>query len=68
MPIIGAPRNWLWCLLPLLLLPLLLFLLRKRRFFATADFVEEMVEIGESELLMPVQAPCAGSRPRISTS
>lgn len=52
--IIGAPRNWLWCFLPLLLLPLL-FLLRKRRFFATADFVEEMVEIGESELLASVR-------------
>lgn len=35
---------WRWCFAPLLLLPLLL-LLRKKRFFATADFVEQMLEI-----------------------
>jgi len=35
---------WRWCLAPLLLLPLLL-LLRKKRFFATADFVETMLAI-----------------------
>ncbi len=41
-----TPMGWLLCLSPLLLLPLLL-LFRKRRFFATADFVYAMVEAGE---------------------
>jgi len=49
-PIPRLPRNWGYCLLPLLLLPLLL-LLRKRRFFATADFVEAMVENEEAHLM-----------------
>lgn len=38
---------WRWCFAPLLLLPLLL-LFRKKRFFATADFVEMMLEIDET--------------------
>lgn len=41
-PTVTVPQNWWLCLTPLLLLPLLL-LRRKRRFFATADFVEDMI-------------------------
>lgn len=50
LPLVGPPSNLLWCLLPLLLLPLLL-LLRKRRFFATAEFVERMIEIERADLM-----------------
>ncbi|NTU71266.1 MAG: hypothetical protein HGB10_05555 [Coriobacteriia bacterium] len=50
LPIIGAPTNLAWCCLPFLFLPLLL-LFRKRRFFATADFVERMIELGEVDLM-----------------
>lgn len=39
------PQQWGWCLTPLLLLPLLL-LLRKRRFFATSDFIQGMLDDG----------------------
>lgn len=39
-----------WCLLPLLLLPLL-FLRRKKEYFATADFVEQIVASDQQELL-----------------
>ncbi len=42
-PVPRLPQNWWPCLLPLLLLPLLL-LLRKKRFFATEDFVDAMVQ------------------------
>ena len=44
MPLPQIVPYWRWCFAPLLLLPLLL-LLRKKRFFATADFVELMLEI-----------------------
>lgn len=50
LPLIGAPSNLLWCLLPFLLLPLLL-LLRKRRFFATAEFVERMIDLEQADLM-----------------
>lgn len=50
LPIIGAPTNLLWCCLPFLFLPLLL-LLRKRRFFATADFVERMILMEKADLM-----------------
>lgn len=43
-----TPMGWLLCLSPLLLLPLLL-LLRKRRFFATGDFVLAMIEAEETD-------------------
>lgn len=42
-PAIALPPYWLWCLSPLLLLPLLL-LLRRKRFYATDDFIDVMVE------------------------
>lgn len=42
-PAIEVPPYWMWCLSPLLLLPLLA-LLRRKRFFATEDFVQVMVE------------------------
>jgi len=52
--ITGVPdiptNNLAWCLLPLLLLPLLL-LARKKRFYATADFVETMLAREESQTL-----------------
>jgi sugar lactone lactonase YvrE len=41
-PLPTTPQQWGWCLTPLLLLPLL-WLLRKKRFFATEDFVEGML-------------------------
>jgi DNA-binding beta-propeller fold protein YncE len=51
----AAARFAPWCLLPLLLLPLLL-LRRRREFFATADFVEEIVALGHQELLSAPRA------------
>jgi len=42
-----TPRNLAWCLLPLLLLPLLL-LARRKQFYATADFVETMLARDEA--------------------
>jgi len=52
--ITGVPviptNNLAWCLLPLLLLPFLL-LARKKKFFATADFVETMIVREEAETL-----------------
>lgn len=42
----SSPFQWLWCLLPLLLLPLLL-LLRKVRIVVTPDFVDGLVTAGE---------------------
>ena len=42
-PIADVIPYWRWCFAPLLLLPLLL-LLRKKRFFATKDFVDVMLE------------------------
>jgi len=50
LPIIGAPTNLLWCCVPFLLLPLLL-LNRKKRFFATADFVERMIVMEQADLM-----------------
>jgi sugar lactone lactonase YvrE len=50
-PIPEVPQQWGWCLTPLLLLPLLLFF-RKRRFFATRDFVHAMV-VDEKVYAMP---------------
>ena len=49
-PVIGSPFNLLWCCLPFLFLPLLL-LTRKRRFFATADFVERMILMEQAGLM-----------------
>lgn len=45
-PLPTTPLGWLACLSPLLLLPFLL-LLRKRRYFATEDFVLALYELGE---------------------
>lgn len=42
-PSIEVPPYWMWCLSPLLLLPLLL-LFRRKRFFATDDFIDVMIE------------------------
>lgn len=50
-PIPTIPAWWRLCLTPLLLLPLLL-LLRKKRFFATRDFVQAMID-AEMVDLMP---------------
>ena len=49
-PIPHAPNYWPLCLAPLLLLPLLL-LLRRKKFFATQDFVLEMVENQQADLM-----------------
>lgn len=49
-PIPSIGPNWWLCLLPLLLLPLLL-LLRKKKFLATADFVERMVDVEKIDQL-----------------
>jgi sugar lactone lactonase YvrE len=49
-PIPKLPQRWWLCLLPLLLLPLLLAL-RKKKFFATADFVLTMVDAEEAHLM-----------------
>jgi sugar lactone lactonase YvrE/predicted nucleic acid-binding protein len=46
-------QQWGWCLSPLLLLPLLL-LTRKRKFFATLDFVEGML-LAELVYTMPAR-------------
>jgi DNA-binding beta-propeller fold protein YncE len=45
-----TPLQWLFCLSPLLLLPLLL-LTRRKRFFATADFVLAMYAAEEISLM-----------------
>jgi DNA-binding beta-propeller fold protein YncE len=50
LPIIGSPTNLAWCCVPFLFLPLL-FLFRKRRFFATADFVERMILMEQADLM-----------------
>jgi DNA-binding beta-propeller fold protein YncE len=50
LPIIGAPQRLVYCLIPLLLLPLLL-LLRRRKFYATADFVQAIVDLDQTDLL-----------------
>lgn len=50
----GAPETtaeWAALLIPLLLLPLLLWLLRRKRFVVTEDFVNHMVEIDELETM-----------------
>jgi len=50
LPIIGSPSRAWMCLLPLLLLPLLL-LARRRRFYATGDFVGAMLALNETDLM-----------------
>ncbi len=50
-PVPTTATGWTLCLTPLLLLPLLL-LLRKRRFFATADFVTAMIAAEEAERMI----------------
>jgi sugar lactone lactonase YvrE len=45
-----VPRNWWLCLLPLLLLPFLLAY-RRKKFFATADFVMALHDAEELDLL-----------------
>lgn len=52
-PLPRTPMQWLFCFSPLLLLPLLLFT-RRRKFFATADFVLEMFET-ERVHMMPAR-------------
>lgn len=49
-PLPEVAQYWRWCFAPLLLLPLLLFL-RKKKFFATEDFVRTMYEYEELELM-----------------
>lgn len=46
-----TPIEWGLCLAPLLLLPFLL-LLRRRRYFATRDFVYAMIDAGEVERMV----------------
>jgi len=43
-PLPEVAQYWRWCFAPLLLLPLLL-LLRKKKFFATKEFVDTMLEL-----------------------
>jgi len=50
-PVPTTATGWALCLTPLLLLPLLL-LLRKRRFFATADFVNAIFAAEEAERML----------------
>lgn len=49
-PGLGSPSRLIWCLVPLALLPLLL-LFRRKKYFATADFVQELVRLEEEDLL-----------------
>ena len=49
-PIPNAPNYWPLCLAPLLLLPLLA-LLRRKKFFTTRDFVLEMVDNEQADLM-----------------
>jgi sugar lactone lactonase YvrE len=49
-PIPRAPSNWWLCLLPLLLLPLPL-LFRRKKFFATEDFIMALYNAEELEVL-----------------
>lgn len=46
----STPLGWLFCLSPLLLLPLLL-LARRKRFTVTEDFVDALVAAGEVKML-----------------
>jgi len=46
-----TPTGWALCLSPLLLLPLLL-LMRRRRYFATRDFVIALHELGELDRMV----------------
>lgn len=46
-----TPLGWALCLSPLLLLPLL-FLLRRKRYFATEDFVFALYEAGELDRMV----------------
>ena len=50
-PTVTLPPYWMACLAPLFLLPFLLFFARKRRFLATADFVETMISIDMADLM-----------------
>lgn len=52
-PPIRIPQYWGWCLTPLLLLPLLL-LLRKRKFMVTGDFIDDMISV-EKIPVMPAR-------------
>ena len=49
-PIPVASNKWWLCLIPLLLLPLLL-LFRRKRFFATEDFVNAMITAEQVQLM-----------------
>ena len=49
-PMPSTPAQWAWCLLPLLLLPLLL-LRRKRRFVVTPDFIRVLALADEIDLM-----------------
>lgn len=49
-PTPSTPTQWMFCFAPLLLLPLLL-LTRRRKFFATADFVLVMFETNRVHLM-----------------
>lgn len=44
LPVDEVAQYWKWCLVPLLFLPLLL-LLRRKKFYATKDFVDMMLAI-----------------------
>ena len=50
-PLPTTSTGWALCLSPLLLLPLLL-LLRKRRYFATADFIKAMLAAEDAECMI----------------
>jgi len=49
-PIPGGPLGWLWCLAPLLLLPLLL-LLRRRRYIMTPEWAEALIASDNGDAL-----------------
>lgn len=50
-PTVTVPAYWKWCFAPLLLLPLFLIWRRKRKFSATADFIELMVAMESADQL-----------------
>jgi hypothetical protein len=49
-PMPRTPLQWALCLSPLLLLPLLL-LLRRKRFYATPDFIQSMLAAGLASIM-----------------
>ena len=49
-PIPTVPNNWWLCSIPIFLLPVLL-VFRRKRFFATEDFVIEMVDAEQVDLM-----------------